>query len=74
MNGRGAAIGRGRTAKLARGTKAVPVAETRRPAGRERSAPGTLRPTTGRLTHPAPLSSGPLSPEPRRLTGSYSCC
>lgn len=59
MNGRGAGIGRGRRAGLAGGTKATPVAEPHRRAGKERNAWGTLQPTTGRQTRPAPLGSGP---------------
>lgn len=57
MNGRGAGIGRGRRVRLAGRTKAEPVAEPGHSAGRERSAPGTLQPTTGRQTRPAPWAA-----------------
>lgn len=57
MNGRGAGIGRGRRVKLAGRTKAEAVAEPGQSAGRERSAPGTLQPTTSRQTRPAPWAT-----------------
>ena len=67
MNGRKAGIGRDRRVRLAGRTKAEPVAERGHSAGRERSAPGTLQPTTGHQTRPAPWAA---TLTPRKLLAS----